>query len=49
MGFGCCDTTLALAQTGAKVIGVDISAPMLAKANHRKDSLANTTVQFLPA
>lgn len=35
IGCGCGDTTLTLAKAGAKVSGVDVSAPMIARARQR--------------
>jgi len=49
VGCGCGDTTLVLAKTGAQVTGVDISAPMLARANSRKDQLQDENIEFLQA
>jgi len=49
VGCGCGDTTLALAHEGAEVTGVDISAPMLARANDRKVSVPDATIKFLQA
>ena len=39
IGCGCGDTSIAIAKTGAKVTGVDISAPMLAHARSRAPKL----------
>jgi SAM-dependent methyltransferase len=39
IGCGCGDTSIALAKSGAKVTGIDISAPMLAHARHRAPDL----------
>jgi SAM-dependent methyltransferase len=35
VGCGCGDTSIALAERGAEVLGVDVSAPMLARARER--------------
>ncbi len=47
VGCGCGGTSLALAGHGASVLGVDISAPMLARARERAAGLEN--VAFLEA
>ena len=39
IGCGCGDTSIAIAQTGANVTGIDISAPMLARAKARAPSI----------
>ena len=41
VGCGCGATTLAMAQAGASVWGVDISAPMLARAKERASGIKN--------
>ena len=43
IGCGCGATTLAIAESGASVWGVDISAPMLARARARTAELDNVT------
>ncbi|MEZ5558702.1 MAG: class I SAM-dependent methyltransferase [Pseudomonadales bacterium] len=48
VGCGCGDTSLALAASGAEVVGVDISAPMLDRARQRAAAAA-AAVQFLEA
>lgn len=56
VGCGCGDTTLAVAQRGAAVWGIDISEPMLARARSRATGLDNlafsradaATQQFTP-
>jgi SAM-dependent methyltransferase len=48
VGCGCGDTSIALAKAGARVVGADVSAPMLALAK-RRAAEANTTVTFLEA
>lgn len=47
IGCGCGDTSVALAMRGARVLGVDISEPMLARARARADDL--DAVDFLCA
>jgi SAM-dependent methyltransferase len=39
VGCGCGDTTIALSTVGASVLGVDVSAPMLARARSRDASI----------
>ena len=39
VGCGCGDTTIALSAMGASVLGVDVSAPMLARARSRDASI----------
>lgn len=46
VGCGCGATTLALAESGAAVWGVDISAPMLAKAKARAEEEGMANVAF---
>ena len=41
VGCGCGATTLALAERGASVWGIDISAPMLERAKQRAQHLEN--------
>ncbi len=43
VGCGCGSTTIAMAQRGARVWGVDVSAAMLAKAKERASGLSNIT------
>jgi len=43
VGCGCGSTSIAMAQKGAIVWGVDVSAPMLAKAKERASELSNVT------
>lgn len=40
IGCGCGDTSIAIARSGAKVTGIDISAPMLAHARHRAPDIS---------
>ncbi len=44
VGCGCGDTSVALANQGAKVVGVDVSGPMLARARERSQA-----VEFIQA
>ena len=44
VGCGCGDTSIAIHEAGASVVGVDISAPMLARARSRSSS-----VEFIEA
>ncbi|MDP6980371.1 MAG: methyltransferase domain-containing protein [Myxococcota bacterium] len=46
VGCGCGDTTLQIAQTGAAVWGIDISGPMLARAEERAKELGLDNVAF---
>lgn len=46
VGCGCGDTSLRLAQAGTDVCGVDISAPMLARAAERAEALGLDNVVF---
>ena len=39
VGCGCGDTSIAMSAMGAKVLGVDVSAPMLARARSRDASI----------
>ncbi len=39
IGCGCGETTMALARAGARPTGIDVSAPMLARARHRAPDL----------
>lgn len=48
IGCGCGDTSLELARQGARVTGVDISAPMLARAKDRA-AQARATADFVEA
>lgn len=53
IGCGCGDTSIAIAKVGAKVTGIDISAPMLARARSRAPDIRfietdASTHQFLP-
>ncbi|MGB2239421.1 MAG: class I SAM-dependent methyltransferase, partial [Pseudomonadales bacterium] len=41
LGCGCGDTSLALVERGARVLGVDLSSPMLARARDRTGDLHN--------
>lgn len=41
VGCGCGSTAIAMAQRGARVWGVDVSAPMIAKAKERASGLSN--------
>ncbi|NOX49046.1 MAG: methyltransferase domain-containing protein [Gammaproteobacteria bacterium] len=43
VGCGCGSTAIAMAQRGARVWGIDVSAPMLAKAKERASGLSNVT------
>jgi SAM-dependent methyltransferase len=43
IGCGCGDTSIELARCGGNVVGVDISAPMLAHARSRAESIHNLT------
>ena len=47
VGCGCGGTTLALAERGARVVGVDISRPMLARARQRAAGLGLGNVEFI--
>ena len=49
IGCGCGDTTLALAETGASVWGVDISENMLSHAKTRKDGRENVAFSVADA
>lgn len=49
IGCGCGDTSLQLAAKGAHVTGVDISAPMLARAKHRAKEADVRHVEFVQA
>jgi SAM-dependent methyltransferase len=49
IGCGCGDTSLQLAAKGATVTGVDISAPMLARARQRAKEADARHVEFLEA
>lgn len=46
VGCGCGETSLRMAQAGAEVWGIDISAPMLARAKERAKELGLTNVAF---
>ncbi|MDZ7824958.1 MAG: methyltransferase domain-containing protein [Gammaproteobacteria bacterium] len=46
VGCGCGDTTLALAAAGARVRGIDISEPMLARARERARQAGVDSVRF---
>jgi len=46
VGCGCGDTSLQLAQTGAAVWGIDISGPMLARAEERAKEVGRGNVSF---
>jgi len=46
VGCGCGDTTIALAQRGARLTGVDVSRPMLARARERAQS-AGLDIDFV--
>ena len=41
LGCGCGDTSLALVERGARVVGVDLSSPMLARASERSGDVYN--------
>ncbi|MEP1472355.1 MAG: class I SAM-dependent methyltransferase [Halieaceae bacterium] len=43
VGCGCGGTSLKLAEQGAQVLGVDISAPMVAEAQRRAQAVSNLT------
>ena len=43
LGCGCGDSSIKLAAAGAQVLGIDLSRPMLAQANHRVQNSANPT------
>lgn len=49
VGCGCGDTALQLAATGARVVGVDISEPMLAHARQRAKRAGAVNLEFLRA
>jgi SAM-dependent methyltransferase len=49
IGCGCGETTLLLAGKGARVTGVDISQPMLARAKERAGNTRTTGVEFIEA
>ena len=52
VGCGCGDTTLALGRrvgTGGRVVGIDISAPMLARARERAAQAGAANVEFVEA
>ena len=47
IGCGCGPTSLAMAAAGARVVGIDVSAPMLARA--RENGRGNARVEFIEA
>jgi len=49
VGCGCGETALLLAEGGAHVTGVDISAPMLARAKHRASETKTPNAEFIEA
>jgi SAM-dependent methyltransferase len=49
VGCGCGDTSLQLAAAGARVVGVDISEPMLAHARQRTEQARAANLEFLRA
>ena len=49
VGCGCGGTSLKLAEHGAQVLGVDISAPMVAEAQRRAQGLSNLTFDVADA
>lgn len=49
IGCGCGETVLIMAKNGAHVTGVDISAPMLARAKHRASETKTPNTEFIEA
>lgn len=49
VGCGCGGTSLQLAEHGAQVLGVDISAPMIAEAQRRSEGLPNLSFEVVDA
>ena len=47
IGCGCGGTSMAMAEAGARVLGIDVSAPMLARAREHADS--NDRLEFIEA
>jgi len=49
VGCGCGDTSIRLAKDGARVTGVDISQPMLARARSRAEEARTKDLEFIEA